>query len=157
VTETKARNATVPTEEIEAAIEEALAAVRVERFGSQEMNFDMSKPSVDDEFTPEQWKRIRAHIKARGIAFEVFLPESLANWLREKIANGAFKDAAEAAFVAFQDLQELDRHPEVREQLLRATIEARLKDPRPGIPLEDVRAQHRAQLHEWANTETPIT
>lgn len=111
----------------------------------------------DDEFTPEQLERIRAHIKARGMTFEVFLPESLADWLRQKITAGVFKDAKEAAFVAFQDLQELDRHPEVREQLLHAMLESSLKDPRPRIPLEDVRARHRTQLREWANTDPPAT
>jgi hypothetical protein len=35
VSETKARNASVPAEEIESAIDEALAAVRAERFGSR--------------------------------------------------------------------------------------------------------------------------
>lgn len=35
VRETRAKNANVPPEEIEAAIDEAVAAVRAERFGSQ--------------------------------------------------------------------------------------------------------------------------
>jgi Ribbon-helix-helix domain len=35
VAETKARNAGVPAKEIDAAIDEALAAVRAERFGSR--------------------------------------------------------------------------------------------------------------------------
>lgn len=35
VAETKARNASVPAEEIDSAIDEALAAVRAERFGSR--------------------------------------------------------------------------------------------------------------------------
>jgi len=45
-----------------------------------------------DEFTPEQWERIRAHIRARGMIFEVFLPEAQANWLRAKISAGVFAD-----------------------------------------------------------------
>jgi hypothetical protein len=35
VADTKARNASVPAEQIDSAIEEALAAVRAERFGSR--------------------------------------------------------------------------------------------------------------------------
>lgn len=35
VSETKARNASAPAEEVESAIDEALAAVRAERFGSR--------------------------------------------------------------------------------------------------------------------------
>jgi hypothetical protein len=42
-------------------------------------------------FTPQEHERIRAHIRARGITFEVFLPEAIANWLREKLAAGVFK------------------------------------------------------------------
>jgi hypothetical protein len=39
-----------------------------------------------DSFTPEESGRIRAHVRARGLTFEVFVPEALANWLREKLA-----------------------------------------------------------------------
>ena len=67
--------------------------------------------SAEEEFTPEERERIRANIKARGMTFEVFLPESLADWLREKIAAGVYQDPGEAAFIAFQDLMELDHHP----------------------------------------------
>jgi hypothetical protein len=93
-------------------------------------------PDVDDEFTPEEHERIRAHIKARGMTFEMFLAESLATWLRAKLAAGVFSDAKEAAFVAFQHLQELEEHPDVRKQLLKAVIEDALNDPRPAIPIE---------------------
>jgi hypothetical protein len=51
------------------------------------------------------------------MTFEVFLPESPANWLRAKLAAGVFSDAKETAFVAFQNLRELDDHPHLREQL----------------------------------------
>ena len=59
------------------------------------------EPFSSDEFTAEQWERIRAHIRARGMRFEVFLPEPLADQLLNKLAAGVFKDAPEAAFVAF--------------------------------------------------------
>src|SRR5579862_5727756 len=91
---------------------------------------------LSDEFTPEEWERIRAHILARGMTFEVFLSESSAEWLRAKLAAGLFRDAAEAAVVAFRDLQELDRHPQVRKKLLEAVLDERLSDPRPGISIE---------------------
>jgi antitoxin ParD1/3/4 len=108
-----------------------------------------------DGFTPEEQKRIQAHIRARGMSFEVFLPESLADWLRVKIAAGVFTDPAEAAFVAFQDLQELDRYPEVRKALLDATLRASLEDRRPGISLDEWRAKQDARLREYAGTQPP--
>jgi len=110
---------------------------------------------MTDEFTPEQLDRIKAHARARGMTFEVFLPEELADWLRFKIAAGMFKDPGEAAFVAFQDLQALDRHPDARRALLTAMIEASINDPRPGIPAEEVLEEFRAQMRNDANTEPP--
>ena len=110
-----------------------------------------------ESFTPEEEERIRAHIRARGMTFDVFLPEQLADWLRAKLVAGVFKDAREAAFIAFQDMQELDRHPEVRKELLKAMINASADDPRPGISTEELRERHRAKLRDYANTEPPST
>jgi len=113
--------------------------------------------SAEEEFTPEERERIRANIEARGMTFEVFLPESLADWLRAKIAADFYADAAEAALVAFQELHELDRHPRVRTALLDARIQAALDDPRPGISVEEFRTQLQAKWREFAHTEPPAT
>jgi hypothetical protein len=110
---------------------------------------------MTDEFTPEQQERIKAHTRARGMTFEVFLPEESADWLRLKIAAGMFKNPGEAALVAFQDLQALDRHPVARRALLTAMIEASVNDPRPGISIEEFREQFLAQMREDANIEPP--
>ena len=66
----------------------------------------------------------RERIRARGMTFEVFLPEAIATWLRGKIDAGVFKDPAEAAFVAFQQMRELDQHPSIRRELVKATIDS---------------------------------
>jgi antitoxin ParD1/3/4 len=110
---------------------------------------------AERKFTRAEERRIRANILARGMTFKVFLPESLANWLRKKIRAGVFHDPGEAAFVAFQDLHELDRHPRVRRDLLRAMLQASIDDPRPGIPAEKVMARLRAQTLRYARTEPP--
>ncbi|MFI0843297.1 hypothetical protein [Mesorhizobium sp. IMUNJ 23232] len=89
-------------------------------------------------FTPEEEERIKRRIRERGLTFEVFLPEGLADWLRAKIADGTYESAREAAFVAFTELQELEAHPEVRLQLLKAKIQAARDDPTPPIPGEEV-------------------
>ena len=110
---------------------------------------------VERKFTRAEEKRIRAHILARGMTFKAFLPESLANWLRKQIRAGVFQDPAEAAFVAFQDLVELDRHPDVRKALLRAVLKAAGEDPRPAIPAEKVLARFRTQWRRYARTPPP--
>lgn len=107
------------------------------------------------KFTRAEQRRIRAHILARGMTFKVFLPESLANWLRKKIRAGVFHDPAEAAFLAFQDLHELDRHPKIRRELLRAMLQASIDDPRPRIPAEKVAAKLRAKTLRYARTKPP--
>ena len=109
----------------------------------------------EPKFTRAEQRRIRAHVIARGMTFKVFLPESLANWLRKKIRAGVFHDPAEAAFLAFQDLQELDRHPKVRKELLGAMLQASIDDPRPSIPADKVMAKFRAQTLRYARTKPP--
>ena len=113
-----------------------------------------SNPSTAEHaFTPEEDARITAHIRARGLTIEVFLPEGLANWLWQKLEADVYKDPKEAAFIAFQDLMELDRHPKVRAQLFKAMVNAAADDPRPGITIEEWRAKHAATLREYASTE----
>jgi len=109
----------------------------------------------EPKFTRAEQRRIRAHVIARGMTFKVFLPESLANWLRKKIRAGVFHDPAEAAFLAFQDLQELDRHPKVRKELLGAMLQASIDDPRPSLPADKVMAKLRAQTLRYARTKPP--
>jgi Arc/MetJ-type ribon-helix-helix transcriptional regulator len=104
-----------------------------------------------EEFSPEQWERIRAQIRARGMTFEVFLPETQADWLREKIESGLFKDAGEAAFVAFQDMLELERHPEVRQALRKAMAEQGMESG--VVSFEEMTGRHRVRLREYANSE----
>jgi hypothetical protein len=46
------------------------------------------------DFTPEEQARIQRRIRERGMTFEVFLPEDMADWLREKLAAGVFDSAS---------------------------------------------------------------
>ena len=78
--------------------------------------------TAEHPFTAEEDARIAAHIRARGLTFEVFLPEGIADWLWQKLEAGVYKDPKEVAFIAFQDLMDLDRHPKVRAKLLKATL-----------------------------------
>jgi len=98
------------------------------------------------EFTPEEQARIQRRIREHGVTFEIFLPEDMADWLREKLAAGVFDSASTAAFVAFQDLIELDRHPKVRRQLMTAMVDASVNDPSPSIPAEEVFASLDAKM-----------
>jgi antitoxin ParD1/3/4 len=111
--------------------------------------------TAEHPFTPEDDVRISAHVRARGLTFTVFLPEGIADWLWQKLEAGVYKDPAEAAFLAFQDLMELDHHPAVRAQLLKVMVNAAADDPRPGMTIEEWRTKHQATLREYASTEPP--
>ena len=119
------RGGRAPNAETRAAMAEAESMIRGRRARRSH-----SGNSLEPKFTRAEQRRIRAHILARGMTFKAFLPESLANWLRKKIRAGLFHDPAEAAFVAFQDLHELDRHPKVRRELLGAMLQAAIGDRR---------------------------
>ena len=106
-----------------------------------------------DDATPEEEERVRRKIRERGLTFEVFLPETMADWVKEKVAAGLFEDPAEAAFVAFQTFIDLHEHPEIQEQLLKAVIEDSINDPRPGIPAEQVFADLEARIRKLAEPE----
>jgi len=100
-----------------------------------------------------EWPPAPAHVGATS--FEILLPEDLAAWLREKITHGVYRDAREAALLAFQDMRELDRHPEVRRRLFDDTIHALLDDPDPSMPAEQILAELRAQTRDWARPNAP--
>ena len=110
----------------------------------------MSDRVGDPPFTPEEEERIRRRVRERGMTFEAFLPEGMADWLRAKLAAGSFESPGEAAFVAFQQLIELDRHPEIRQQFLAATIQRGIDDPRPSAPADEVFARLKARFRKMA-------
>ena len=90
------------------------------------------------DFTPEEEAKIRQRIRERGVVFEVFLPEGLADWLKAKIADDTFESYQEAAFVAFGDLRDLMEFPDARLALLRARVQAAINDDRPPLSGEQV-------------------
>jgi Arc/MetJ-type ribon-helix-helix transcriptional regulator len=107
-------------------------------------------------FTKREEARIGAHIRARGLRFEVFLPEGLADWLRARIEAGVYADVKEAAFLAFQDQQALSEHPKARRALLKEMLERRMaKTAGKGISINTFRRRHAAQLEKWASTPAP--
>ena len=105
------------------------------------------------DLTPEEEERVRRKIRERGLTFEVFLPEGMADWVKEKVAAGVFTDPAEAAFVAFQSFIDLYEHPEIEKQLLKAVLEDSMNDPRPGIPADQVLADLDAKMRELAKPD----
>ena len=80
--------------------------------------------------------------------FEAYLPPALADWLLAQIERGTFRDPSEAVFVIFGEHEELEPHSDLRQELLKRSLQAALDDPRPGIPAEEVFSKLRARMQE---------
>ncbi len=89
---------------------------------------------------------IRDQARAGGLRFEVYLPPDLAMWLLDVIERGVFTDPSEAVFVMLGEQQELAPHADLRQELLRRTLQAALDDPRPGISQEVFAEKMRAWI-----------
>lgn len=77
----------------------------------------------ENEFTPEQWERIRAHIRARGMTFEVFLPEHSTEQVRARLANDDM--LGERRHQNGRDQKNIKARPHVAERLSRRTARHR--------------------------------
>lgn len=95
-----------------------------------------------------QARNLRQQASAGGLRFEVFLPSGLAEWVLDLVAQGVFTDPSEAVFVMLQEQQDLERHGDLRQEILRRSLAASLDDPHPGYSLEEVQERLRERLAE---------
>ncbi|UXT00624.1 hypothetical protein [Agrobacterium tumefaciens] len=103
---------------------------------------------TDKAHAIKQAKRLRDQVAMGGLRFEAFLPPSLALWLLQRIEQGKFLDPSEAVFVILGEHEELEPHVDLRNELLKRSIQAAIDDPRPVIPHEDVMAEMRERLQQ---------
>ena len=115
----------------------------------------MTKDASSDWRTAEdrasdiaQAKALREQASQGGLRFEVYLPSSLAEWLLDFVERGVFTDPSEAVFVILGEHQELEPHTDLREEILRRSLEASMNDPRPSIPGEEVMVRIARKLAE---------
>src|SRR5438128_10939397 len=70
-----------------------------------------------------------------GLRFDAYLPLALAEWLLGRIERGIFADPSEAVFVILGEYRELEPHADLREELLRRTVQAAIDEPRHRCPV----------------------
>jgi len=98
-----------------------------------------------------QARALKEEASKGGLRFEAYLPPDLAEWLLDLIECGVFADPSEAVFIIFGEHRELEPHADLREELLRRTVQAAMDDPRPSLSGNEV----EAQLRELADTPLP--
>ena len=65
----------------------------------------------------------------------------MADWLLAQIERGRFADPSEAVFLIVQNFIEMEPHRDLQDELLRRILQARIDDPRPGIPHDEACAR----------------
>lgn len=88
-----------------------------------------------------QAKTLREQARKGGLRFEAYLPSGLADWVLEMIERGIFSDPSEAVFVILGEHKQLQPHRDLRDELLRRTIQASIDDPRPSLTFDEVTAR----------------
>jgi Arc/MetJ-type ribon-helix-helix transcriptional regulator len=102
---------------------------------------------MDDDELPDdnpaeraQAGRLREQARMGGLRFEAYLPPALADWLLERVEHGLFADPAEAVFAIVGNFRDLEPHRDLRDELLRRTLERSLEDVKAGrtLPADEV-------------------
>lgn len=103
---------------------------------------------MDDDELPDdnpaeraQAKALREQARAGELSFEAYLTNDLADWLLEQIERGRFADPREAVFLIVKNFIDMEPH----------RLQARIDDPRPGIPHEEV----SAEIERWISQPLP--
>ena len=103
-----------------------------------------------------QARSLREQARKGGLRFEVYLPSNLAEWLLYLVEEGVFTDPGEAVFVILGEHKDLEPHADLREEILRRTLQAAMDDPRPGCTAGEVNerigklmSEQRAEPAVW--------
>ena len=78
-------------------------------------------------------RSLREQARKGGLRFEVYLPPSLGEWVLDLVEEGVFTDPGEAVFVILGEHRDLEPHADLREEILRRTLQAARDDPHPGL------------------------
>ena len=83
-----------------------------------------------------------------GLRFEAYLPPRLAEWVIALVDQDVFHSPTEAVFVAMQSFQELDEHPDLKQELLKRAIQKGIDSAKEGggIPAEQVMERLRQEM-----------
>ncbi len=97
------------------------------------------RTAAERESDIAQARSLREQARKAGLRFEVFLPSGLAEWVLDLVERGVFTDPSEAVFVILGEHRDLEPHADLREELLRRTLQAAMDDPHPGYTIDEVK------------------
>ena len=99
----------------------------------------------------EQARALNPIAAESGLKFEAYLPTDLGAWVLELVEKGDFLDPSEAVFVFMQQARELYPHDDLKEELLKRTLDERVNSDSPTYTLEEVKARLKESLKNRPN------
>ena len=97
----------------------------------------------DPERDIAQANALRDQARKGGLRFEVFLPPGLAEWVLGFVARGVFADPSEAVFVMLGEQRDLEPHADLRQEILKRSLQTALEDLGPNLSAEEVEEEIR--------------
>ena len=103
----------------------------------------MDKPDKNKDIAS-----VRRQAAEGGLRFEAYLPPGLAEWVISLVKQAVFHSPSEAAFVAMQSFQELEDHPDVKQELLARILQKGIDSMEEGggMSAEEVMARLRKTM-----------
>jgi antitoxin ParD1/3/4 len=95
-----------------------------------------------------QAKALKEQAAKGGLRFEAYVPSDFAEWLLDFVERGVFVDPSEAVFVMLGEYRDLEPHADLRNEVLKRSLEASMNDPSPSIPYEEVKERMGKLLSE---------
>jgi hypothetical protein len=118
------------------------------------------RTAAERESDIAQARDLREKARKGGLRFEAYLPPSLAEWVLDLVERGVFTDPGEAVFVILGERKDLEPHADLREEILRRTLQAAMDDPRPWLTVDEVNerigklmSEPRAEPAVWRQRE----
>ena len=113
---------------------------------------------TDDFYSPAhraaakaQASNLKEQASSSGLLFESYFVPDIAKTILKAIENGHFTSPDEAVFVAMQSFLELSEHPDLRQELLKRSLQKAIDDPRPSIPADEVFAELKKRMEDRAS------
>jgi antitoxin ParD1/3/4 len=78
-----------------------------------------------------------------GLRFETYLPSGLAAWVLDLVERGVFVDPGEAVFVILGEHRELEPHIDLRQESMKRSLDAAMKEPTLSLEEFTERMQKR--------------
>ena len=93
---------------------------------------------------------VRRQAAEGGLTFEAYLPPALAEWVIGLVEHEVFHSPSEAVFIAMQSFQELDEHPDLKQELLNRAMQKGIDaaEEGGGNPAEEVMERLRKAMEE---------